>query len=313
MLARSLRRLPLRHSSLRNIAIALLTPLALVGCSGIEAASPPAQAPPAEAGATRDAGKADFGRLERQFDARVGVYAVDTATGEEVAHRADERFAYASTLKALSAGAVLQRNPVEGLDRQITYGAEDVVAHSPITEQHVETGMTLRAVLQAAVHDSDNTAANLLLRELGGPTGMGAALHGIGDTTTHVDRLEPDLNRTAPGDVRDTSTARAMTRSLREFTVGRALPPDKRTILNEMLRSGPLTADLVQAGVPADWQVGDRSGAADHGTRNDIAVVRPPGRAPIVLAIMTDRADRDADYDDALVAQSARAVVDTLR
>lgn len=296
-----------RH--LQRVTAALML-VALAGCSGTEASAPPAagqETPPARSAAGH---AADFGQLERRFDARLGVYAVDTATGEEVAHRADDRFAYASTLKALTTGAVLQRTPVEALDRRITYGAQDLVSHSPITGQHVDTGMTLRAVMDAAVRESDNTAQNLLMRELGGPAGTGAALRGIGDTTTHVDRTETELNR-ADG-IRDTSTARAMARDLREFAVGGALPPDKRAILDDLLRVGPLTAELIPAGVPGDWEVGDKSGKADHGTRNDIGVARPPGRAPIVLAVMSDRKDVAADSENALIADATRVAVGAL-
>ncbi len=142
---------------------------------------------------------------------------------------------------------------------------------------------------------------------------MQAALRAIGDETTQVDRIEPELNQTEPGDVRDTSTPRALTESLGTFVIGDALPPKKRAMLVEMLRTTESTEDLIRAGVPDDWEVGDKSGAADYGTRNDIAVVRPPGRAPIVLAITSDRAVRDATYDDALIAQAARRAVDALR
>lgn len=292
----------------QRAGIALLALFALVGCSGVEASTPKAVARSSDA----EVGER-FDRLEQRFDARLGVYAVDTATGEEVTHRADERFAYASTHKALSAGVVLRRNSIGGLNRRIHYSASDLVTYSPITKEHVDTGMTLRGVMDAAIRYSDNTAANLLFRELGGPAALQDALRGIGDTTIHVDRVEPELNRTSPGDIRDTSTARAMAESLRKFTTGDVLSADKRAILNEMLRTAKLTGDLIRAGVPSDWEVGDKSGAADYGTRNDVAVIRPPGRAPIMLAVMSDRQDEDADYDDALIAQAARHVVDALR
>ncbi|SDQ30735.1 class A beta-lactamase [Actinopolyspora saharensis] len=293
----------------QRVGIALLALFALVGCAGVEASPPKAEARTSSAEA-----KDRFAGLEQRFDARLGVYAVDTATGEEVTHRADERFAHASTYKALSAGVVLRRNSIGGLNRRIHYSRSDLVTYSPITKKHVDTGMTLRAVLDAAIRYSDNTAANLLFREIGGPAALQAALRGIGDTTIHVDRTEPELNRrSAPDDIRDTSTPRAMAETLRKFTVGDVLAPDKRAILNEMLRTAKLTGDLVRAGVPSGWEVGDKSGAAEYGTRNDIAVIRPPGRAPVVLAVMSDRQSRDAEYDDALIAQAARQVVDVLR
>lgn len=283
--------------------LAFVTILALTGCSGPESAS---------SAGTRDA-REEFSRLERDFDARLGVYAVDTATGREVAYRADERFAHASTFKALAAGELLRRNSLEELDRTITYSRDDLVTYSPITEKHVDSGMPLREVIAAAIRHSDNTAGNLLLRELGGPAGFTAALRRIGDTTTRADRFETDLNETAPGDPRDTSTPRALATSLRAYAVDDVLPADKRAVLNEMLRTNTTGDALIRASAPAGWQVGDKTGAASHGTRNDIAVVWPPERAPIVLAVLSDREAEDADYEDALIARAAAVVFELLR
>ncbi len=294
----------------RRSLVAVVAFFALAGCTGVEPLPAAAPSPPVDDAASL---QQDFHRLEQRFDSRLGVYAVDTGTGREVAYHADVRFAYASTHKALSVGAVLQRTAVGDLNKRITYDRGDLVRHSPVTSRHVDSGMTLRSVMGAAIRHSDNTAANLLFRELGGPAGLQAALRRIGDTTTRVDRVEPDLNETAPGDPRDTSTPRAMADSLRAFTLGNALPEDERAILTGMLRTNALTGDLIRAGVPAGWKVGDKSGAADYGTRNDIAVIWPPEGAPLVMAIMSERATEDADYDNALIAEAAGVAVRGLR
>nr|WP_243788393.1 class A beta-lactamase [Saccharopolyspora gloriosae] len=291
---------------LHQAAIAALTVLALAGCSGVDAATP-APAPPAAT-----AHQAEFGDLEQRFDARLGVYALDTGTGQEVAFRSDDRFAFASTHKALSGAEVLRRNTMEGLERRITYSQADVVSNSPVTEKHVADGLTVREVIDAAIRHSDNTAANLLFRELGGPAELTAALRGIGDTTTRSDRTETDLNQTSPGDPRDTSTPRALAESLRTYTTGDVLPDAQRALLNEMLNRSPLTQELIPAGVPEGWLVGDKSGAATYGTRNDIAIIRPPHRAPIMLSVLSDRQAPDAEYDDALIAEATRVVIRAL-
>ncbi|WP_037314578.1 class A beta-lactamase [Amycolatopsis orientalis] len=293
----------------RRAALLALSVVSLAACSTPAPAQPPA-ASPAAAPVVTD-GRADFERLERAFGARLGVYAVDTATGREVAYRADERFAYASTHKVFTAGGVLQRTPVAELDRTVTYSPQDVVTGSPVTEKHVGTGMPLRAVMDATLRYSDNTGGNLLFRELGGPAGLTAVLRGIGDTTTHVDRIETELNDTAPGDIRDTSTPRALAVGLRAFALGDALPEDKRKILVDIMR-GNTTGDAnIRAGVPG-WPVADKTGTASYGTRNDIAVVWPPNRAPIVLSVLTDRSAKDAKIDNALLAQATVATVKLL-
>ncbi|EWM63970.1 MULTISPECIES: class A beta-lactamase [unclassified Micromonospora] len=302
------------------LTAAMLTATALVaGCTKDRPeAAPPTSAPTAPAtSATPNAepvpAPAELAALERRFGARIGVYAVDTGTGRTLAHRADERFAYASTCKALAAGAMLAATSDADRDRVVRYRRADLVAHSPVTERHVETGMTLRDAAEAAVRYSDNTAGNLLFDALGGPAGFARALRDVGDRVTRPVRTEPELNAATPGDERDTSTPRALAGSLRAYTLGEALPPADRDLLLSWMRASTTGSGLVRAGVPAGWQVADKSGTGGYGTRNDIAVVWPPDSAPIVLAVMSSRGSRDAKPDDTLVAQAARATVTALR
>lgn len=204
-----------RRAGFASAAALALVPLAGCASGGDPSASASATATPTD---TPAAYEQEFERLETDFDARLGVYALDTGTDETVAYRAEERFAYASTHKAFSVGALLRQNSIDELEEVVTYTEEDLTGYSPITEQHVDTGMTLREISDAAVRYSDNTAANLLFEELGGPSGLDAALEEIGDDVTHVDRIEPELSEWKPGDIRDTSTPQAMATSLQAYT-----------------------------------------------------------------------------------------------
>jgi len=295
------------------VPLMLTAILTLVGCMKNEApaAEMGKEAPPptVEAAATDSL----FKNLENEYDARLGVYAIDTGSGETIAYRADERFAYTSTFKALASGAVLLQNSIEEIDEVISYSAEDLVTYSPITEKHVSTGMTLRDIMDAAIRYSDNTAGNLLLEQLGGPEGFEAALRQIGDTVTQADRYETELNEAVPGDDRDTSTARALATSLNAFALGDVLPKDKQTILTDMLRGNTTGDELIRAAVPEGWTVGDKTGAGSYGTRNDIAIVWPPEGDPVVLAVLSSRDTQDAEYDNALIAKAAEAALSALR
>lgn len=251
-----------------------------------------------------------FSALERDYAVRLGVYAVDTGTGQEIEFRADERFAHASTFKALLCGVVLQQHAVEGLDEVITFTGDDLVFHSPITETNVDTGMTIGELCEAAVRYSDNTATNLLLDEIGGPGRLQEALRGNGDAVISIDRYEVEMSEAVPGDARDTSTPRSIGTSLRTFVLGDALPGDAREMLTEWLVGNTTGAALIRAGVPDDWVVGDKTGNGGYGTRNDIAVAWPPDRAPIVIAVLSTRDQEGADHDDQLVADAAEVVVD---
>ncbi|WP_374702080.1 class A beta-lactamase Bla1 [Bacillus mobilis] len=255
----------------------------------------------------------DFSQLEKKFDARLGVYAIDTGTNQTISYRSNERFAFASTYKALAAGVLLQKNSTEKLNEVVTYTKEDLVDYSPVTEKHVDTGMTLGEIAEAAVRYSDNTAGNILFHKIGGPKGYEKALRQIGDRVTKSDRLETELNEAIPGDKRDTSTAKAIATNLKDFTVGNALPDQKRNILTDWMRGNATGDKLIRAGVPKDWIVGDKSGAGSYGTRNDIAIVWPPNRAPIIIAILSSKDEKEAAYDNQLIAEAAEVVINALR
>lgn len=252
-----------------------------------------------------------FADLERTFDARLGVFALDTATGRTVRHRAGERFAFCSTSKALTCGLLLRDAP--DLGKVLTYTQAQVVANSPITSKHVDTGMSLRDLCDAALRYSDNTAQNLVMRELGGPAAIQRDLRRPGDRMTHVDRYEVELNTAIPGDVRDTTTPNQIAIDLGRLFLGRVLPRGRRAILRDLMRRNTTGGALIRAGVPSTWTVADKTGGGEYGTRNDIAVLRPPRREPIVLAVLSTRPGPDDAYDDALVERATEVVVGRLR
>jgi beta-lactamase class A len=269
---------------------------------------PGAQDHPEDVAATR------FAELERRFDARIGVYALDTGTGRALGHRADERFPMCSTFKTLAAAAVLDANPPQHVDIRVRYDASDLVRYSPITEQHVDTGMTIGELCDAAIRFSDNTAGNLLLDDLGGPQGVTAFARSLGDDVTRLDRRETELNSAVPGDVRDTTSPRAIAALFRNLVLGDRLTPQARELLTGWLVGNTTGATRIRAAVPAGWRIGDKTGTGSYGTVNDVAVAWPPGTAPVVLAVLTTRpmTTPDATGDDAAVAQAAAVVAEEL-
>lgn len=256
--------------------------------------------------------KASFSSLEETYHARLGVFAIDTGSGRTVTYRENERFGFASTHKALSVGVLLQQKSIDDLNKKILFSDDDLVNYNPITEKHVESGMTLKELSEASISYSDNTAANLIFEEIGGPEGFEEGLRKIGDQVTESERIEPELNNTEPGETRDTSTPKAMAESLQAFALGDQLSADKRQLLIDWLKGNTTGDALIRAGVPEDWEVGDKTGSGSYGTRNDIAILWPPDEEPIVLAIMSDRDEVDAKADDDLIAEAAEAVVTSL-
>ena len=267
-----------------------------------------------QSSASNSAGKsaAAFAQLERDYSAKLVIYALDTQTNKEVMYRDDERFLYCSTSKALLVGIVLQQNSPAQLKQVVKYSQDDILSYAPVTREHVEQGMTLEEICIAALHFSDNTAANLLFNHIGGPTGFKSALNKLGDNITEPVRLEPHLNEVIPGDNSDTSTPRQLAIDLQAYTTGNILTEDKRKMLIDWMAGNVTGKQMIHAGAPADWLVADKSGSGSYGTRNDIAIVMPPNRKPIIIAIVSTHAEKEAKYDDQLIAQAAKIVFDSL-
>lgn len=223
--------------------------------------------------------------LERRYGGRLGVAVLDTAGGRPVAQRGDELFPLCSTFKFLAAAFVLARvdRGEESLARSVRYSKADLVPYSPITGKHVADGLTLGEICAAAIALSDNTAGNLMLDSFGGPAGLTAYLRSLGDKVTRLDRREPDLNEATPGDPRDTTTTLAMLEILRQTVLGTALSAASRAQLTAWL-IGCRTGDKrLRADVPKTWRVGDKTGTGGHNATNDIAVLWPPDRAPLIV------------------------------
>ncbi|WP_091483168.1 class A beta-lactamase [Gracilibacillus orientalis] len=255
----------------------------------------------------------EFAQVENEFDAQLGIYAIDTGKNQIVEYNPDERFAYSSTFKVLAAAILLKQNEIEELEKVVTYSEDDLVTYSPVTEKHVDTGMTLLEVSEAAIRKSDNTAGNLLLEALGGPDKFEQALRDIGDDITEPERYETELNEFTPGSKSDTSTPRAMATNLKKVALGDFLPSNKRDLLVEWMKGNATGDALIRAGQPEGWIVGDKSGAGSYGTRNDIAIVWPPNRAPIVIAVMSKHDSKDAEFNNELVAKAAEITLNALK
>jgi beta-lactamase class A len=251
-------------------------------------------------------------RLESESGGRLGICVLQTSIGLRHVYRGDERFPMCSTFKALAAAAVLARVDAgqEQLTRRITFDASAVVANSPVTEKHTgDGGMTLAEICEAAVTRSDNTAGNLLLEDIGGPSGLTAFARSLGDQLTRLDRNETSLNEALPDDPRDTTSPNAMASNLKTLLLGtEALSSASREQLTAWLIANKTGDARLRAGFPGDWRVGDKTGAGERGTTNDVAVVWPRGGAPIIVAVYLTGASVPNVQQNGIIASVARAV-----
>jgi beta-lactamase class A len=250
--------------------------------------------------------------LERRNGGRLGVAALDTASGRRVGHRADELFPLCSTFKFLAAAFVLARvdRGEEKLDRRVVFSDKDLVTYSPVTKNHVGPGgMSMAEICEAAVTLSDNTAGNLQLTSFGGPAGLTAYMRSLGDRATRLDRIETELNEAKPGDPRDTTTPVAMLGTMQRLLIEDALSASSRDRLIAWLLASKTGARRLRAGLPADWRVGDKTGSGNNGTANDVAIALPAARAPILIAAYYTESTIADDARNTVIAEAGRLAV----
>jgi beta-lactamase class A len=250
--------------------------------------------------------------VERRNGGRLGVAALDTASGRRVGHRTDELFPLCSTFKFLAAAFVLARvdRGEEKLDRRVVFSEKDLVTYSPVTKDHVGPGgMSMVEICEAAVTLSDNTAGNLMLASFGGPSGLTSYVRSLGDRTTRLDRIETELNEAKPGDPRDTTAPAAMLGTMQRLLIEDALSAASRDRLIGWLLAGKTGARRLRAGLPADWRVGDKTGTGGNGTVNDVAIAFPPGRSPILIAAYYTESTISDDARNTVIADAARLAV----
>lgn len=270
------------------------------------------------AGCAPDAGNSgqlvalDLSALERRHDGRIGVAAFSGP--KQTGWRAGERFLYCSTFKLFLAIATLQRaaEGQEGLARAVPILQADMVPHAPVTEPAVGGTMTIEALCQAAVEQSDNPAANILIREMGGRRAFREWYASIGDTVTRVDRAEPDLN--SPNGEQDTTTpAQAVTNLDVVLHRGSPIRGQIVPVLTRWLLASPTGPGRIKAAAPAGWRVAHKTGTSDFGQTNDIGVMHAPQGDTVTLAVYFDApATASAEQRDAVVAEVTRHVLKAL-
>ena len=251
----------------------------------------------------------NLSELENKYNAVIGVYVIDTNTDRTFEYNADLRFAYCSTHKVFTVAELLRQKSLNELRQIKRYGEKDILSYAPVTKNHVEDGMTWADICQAALRLSDNTAANLILDEIGGIKAFKKSLRRIGDKITFPARNEPELNFFAPNDIRDTSTPRQTALNLQKYILGNVLCDEKKNLLIDWMSNNSITDTLIKSALPKNYAVIDKSGTgANYSTRNDIAVIFPPNRKPVVVAIMTRGKSVDAQVKGSLVADVAEIV-----
>lgn len=248
--------------------------------------------------------------LEKTFNGKIGVYAINTNNNQIIAYRANEHFPVQSTMKLITVTALFKQSDSDKnlLQRKIHYTPKDLISWHPITGKYINTGMTLEALAAAAMTYSDNTAANLIIKELGGPSAVTNFANSIGNKTFNVEHYEGDLNSN-PNNPEDTSTPKDMAISVEKLTLGNILTQTQKTELITWMQNNTVGYKRIRAGVPIGWTVADKTGSGDYGIANDIGILWSPLCKPIVLAINTAQNNQNAQRREDIVASTTSIIL----
>ncbi len=230
--------------------------------------------------------------IEAAGGGTLGVEIFNTATGASVGINQNRRFGHASSFKFSLAALLLQRHAAGTIDadRRVTWTEADMISHAPFTAERIATGATLRELARATQITSDNPAANILLKQLGGPAGLTAFWRSLGDETSRLDRFEPEMNLVPTAEFRDTTTPAAMARTVAKIIYGDVLPENVRAELKQWMVETETGLRRVRAGLPEGWVAGDKTGTSGliGGTEYnyiDIGFAEgPKGEGPLTFA-----------------------------
>lgn len=261
---------------------------------------------------TADTTTQDLKKVEDKYDANIGVYALNTATDEEITFNEDKRFAYASTFKALSSAMLLEKTPHNKLNKKVHVSKEDIVPYSPVLEKFINKDITIKKLIEATMLYSDNTANNMIIEELGGYKEVNKRLKSLDDKTTKPSRMEPELNNYNPKNNKDTSTPQAFGKTLNKLINDGRLSKENKTFLIDLMINNKSGDTLIKKGAPKNFKVADKSGQAiTYASRNDVAFVYPKGESkPIVLVIFTNKEGKTDKPNDKVVSETAKVVLE---
>lgn len=253
--------------------------------------------------------------VERQLEARLGVEVLDIESKRKWAYQADQRFPMCSTFKVIASAAFLAKvdSGEDSLSRKVVIDDSDLVSYSPMTITRIgDAGMSMSEICEAALTLSDNTAGNIILESIGGPSGVTQFARDIGDETFRLDRWETELNEAVIGDLRDTTSPAAMTETLQKLLFGNVLSEASKSLLQSWLTDNKTGDAKLRAGLPSAWTVGDKTGGGNNGTMADVAFILVPNRKPIIVSIYMTETTASFDDRNAGIANIARALKQAL-
>jgi len=241
--------------------------------------------------------------IEKQSHLKIGLYALDTNSGQIITHHANDRFPFQSTFKLIGVSALLtQDSSKHPLQKKVFLHPRDLVFWHPVSGQYVNQYVTLQILAQATISYSDNPAINIIIHELGGLKAVNQFAHQMGNTSFNLAHYEAQLNSN-PHDIADTSTPKDMALSIQKILLSTVLSSENKSLLLSWMKDNTAGYHRIRAGVPLGWLVADKTGSGSYGIANDIGIAWSPTCKPVVLSIFTVSEEPHAKPNDAVIAK----------
>ncbi len=249
--------------------------------------------------------------IEREHHLKVGLYALDTNSGHVITYHANDRFPFQSTCKFIGVSALLASDKAL-LEKKVSVSSKELIFWSPISGQYVNQKVPLKTLAAGAISYSDNTAINIIIRELGGLGSINQFAHHIGNSSFKIAHYEVNLNSN-PKINEDTSTPKDMALSIKKIMLEDVLTNQNKALLLDWMRNNTTGYNRIRAGVPLGWSVADKTGSGSYGIANDIGIVWSPACKPVVLSIFTVSNQSNAKPSDEAIAQITKAAFEEFR
>lgn len=231
-----------------------------------------------------------LGSLLSNKSADVGIAALDLNTGESLSIKGDTPFPMASTVKVAIAALYLSQ-----------------VDHGQKTLDDTIRGVPVRKLMSRMLIYSDNRAADILFKDVGGPHAVHHFLVRNGIQGVHVDRTIAQLlkDKRDLWDRRDSSTPKAMVQLLKRIYKAELIKPQSRNYLLDLMAQCETGKNRMKSLLPAGTAVEHKTGTLT-GLSDDVGFITMPDGHRIIVAIFA----RGGTDRPRTIAEAARAVYD---
>lgn len=257
--------------------------------------------------------------LAESSQGRIGVAAIDLATGEQVMVLGDQLFPMASTSKIAVAGAYLEMVEQGRVSLTSEFplmlavrSAKFSSARAPVREGQYMPAIDL---IEIMITRSSNPATDALLAAVGGPARVNDWVRRQGISNFSINRdiatLVRDDGEYDPAyhiDPRDAATPRAMVQLLAGLYRGEFLSDQSRQVILGAMSRTVTGKRRIPAHIPLEARVSHKTGSLNN-TSSDIGIIETPdGRAIAIAIYVTGQGTKLAR--EQRIAAIARALYD---